>query len=97
MGNTLIQTNPKNKLSSIEQVLLRFPKITDKILSELDNQSLTKFKETSREVCNYMVQSRQLWIRIIQKCVGHNIEVSEQWKIVVNKTPIKIINIKIIE
>ena len=38
-----------------------------------------------------MEQSRQFWIRIIEKFAGHNNQFSEQWKPVVTKTPTEIV------
>ena len=43
---------------SMEQVCEIFPLVSEKIMKELDYQSLTKFKMASRETCEFLESGR---------------------------------------
>ena len=53
--------------SDMEEVCKIFPLIGEKIVKELDHQSLTKFKMTSKEVCEFLDNERVLWKQMILK------------------------------
>ena len=65
----------------------RFPLASKMILRNLDNQSLVRSKEVSREVSEILDKEKFYWIRIIAKHIenfeGHH----ESWIEVINKTP----------
>ena len=79
----------------MEVLCVRFSFVFKKLLFNLDDQCLIKLKEASRQVSHHIDNERYYYIRIIQKlfeqhngCAG---ELSESWKKVIEKTPIKII------
>ena len=51
----------------MEQVCEIFPLVSEKIMKELDYQSLTKFKMASRETCEFLENGRVLWKQMILK------------------------------
>ena len=51
----------------MEEVIERFPHLGDKIMKELDYQSLVKCKEASRELCEFFDNGRVLWKQMILK------------------------------
>ena len=56
----------------MEEVCKIFPLIGEKIVKELDYQSLTKFKMASREVCEFLDNERVLWKQMILKNIKGN-------------------------
>ena len=56
----------------MEEVCKIFPLIGEKIAKELDYKSLTKFKMTSREVCEFLDNERVLWKQMILKNIKGN-------------------------
>ena len=80
---------------SINEVCLRFPHICELINTLLNDQSLVKFKETSRILyhsINNQKAGRFLCIRKIQRFLprGHNSLFTEDWKIVFHKISVNI-------
>ena len=61
------------------------------VLENVDNESLAKFKETSREMSVFIVNERFYWIRILKKYNRNFQEFSKVWKMVIEKTPVDII------
>ena len=51
----------------MEMVCKRFPCVNQKILKNLDNQSLTRSKETSQVISKFVKNERFYWIRVIKK------------------------------
>ena len=56
-----------NDLSPLEQFCLRFPQIGKDILTEVNNESLMEFKQTSQELSTFLEDEKLLWIRKIRK------------------------------
>ena len=56
----------------MEEVCKIFPLIGEKIVKELDCQSLTKFKMANREVCEFLDNERVLWKQMILKNIKGN-------------------------
>ena len=56
-----------SKKSYLEEVFLRFPLLTQHILRNLDDQSLIKFNELSKELHENDTKERLVWIKIITK------------------------------
>ena len=74
----------------MEEVNQRFPLIAQKILSNVDNESLINFKEAGRNNAKFLEKERFYWIRIIQSYNCLIGECKEVWNKVVSKTPIEI-------
>ena len=75
----------------MEIICKRFPTASDLILKYLDDKSLVKSKEASRDVAKYLDNERFYWIRILKKnnCQFRSFE--ESWNQVIIKTPLDII------
>ena len=82
--------------STLEQLCLRFPSLEDKILKELDYQSLIKFTTASKEMADIQQRSRFFWIRRMQyRCrsmyTGNNEKIAKEWRKVIKKSPMEIV------
>ena len=82
--------------STLEQLCLRFPLLEDKILKELDYQSLIRFTTASQEMADIQQRSRLFWIRRMQhRCgsmyVGNNEKIAKEWRKVIEKSPMEIV------
>ena len=71
----------------MEMVCKRFPCVNQKILKNLDNQSLTRSKEASRVISKFVKNERFYWIRVIKKYSRKFQEFEESWKEVITKIP----------
>ena len=78
-------------MSTMEEMSLRFPLVIKKMCNHLDAKSLITFKEAGRITNNLLVTERFYWIRIIKEnhCLFGNFE--EEWKKVVNRTPVGLV------
>ena len=80
--------------STLEQLCLRFPLIEDKILKQLDYQSLIKFTTASKEMADIQQRSRFFWVRRIQYQLGslyiRHSDSSDSRK-VIKKSPVEIV------
>ena len=72
----------------MDLVQKRFPLVSRKVLKMLDNQSLSKIKEASKEMADFLVNERFYWIRIIKKYAKHFEGHEESWKQLMYKIPI---------
>ena len=75
----------------MDELCQRFPLMVQKILDNVDNETLINFKEAGRNNAAFMEDERFYWIRIIQRYNCLIGELQEVWKKVVRKTPVKII------
>ena len=75
----------------MEDLCHRFPSLIPTILENCDNQSLVNFKETSRDLHNFVESERFYWIRIIEKYKENFEEFSNCWKKVLKRTPSQIV------
>ena len=75
-------------VSSMEDLGRRFPLISQIILNNVDDKSLTNFRKASRENSNFLDNERFYWIRNIKKYSSNLEEFQESWKKVINKTPV---------
>ena len=71
----------------MESVFVKIPALGDKIIRELDNQSLVKCKEVKRSWYNFINAEKILWFRKIQNCIGDNNKFSKAWKKLLTKAP----------
>ena len=68
------------------------------IFNNLDDQTLTKCKEVSREITSFLDNNTFYWVRVI-KGIDKNLDrfgrfldtEKEAWDIILNKTPIQIV------
>ena len=75
----------------MEELSIRFPTLFTKILKNVNDQGLVKFKETSREMSEFIVKDRFYWISFMKKYNQHFEEFSNAWKLVIEKTPVAIV------
>merc|ERR1712086_212229 len=90
--------NPPKKInleeerqSDFENLFVRFPAINKEILNRLDDQSLTKFKEASRQLFPIIDKERTFWIRSLKNYNENFERFLDSWKKVINKTQTEII------
>ena len=69
----------------MDNLLAKIPLLGDKILSELDNQSLVKFREVKKSWHLFINEEKITWLRIIQKCIGNGGKFSTEWTHFMNK------------
>ena len=74
----------------MEDLCQRIPHVCGKIFGFVDDQTLIKCMEASREINNFVNNERFFWIRIIQ---AHEAEgrLQDSWKKVVVKSPLAIV------
>ena len=75
----------------LENFCLRFPRLGDKIIDELNPQSMENCKRLSRFWQNQIQESRIYWIRIIQSHTKNFNQYKNEWTIVTKKTPLKVL------
>ena len=75
----------------MEEFLLRFPGLGEKIFDQLDNQNLTKCKEVSRSQRQFLEENKVLWKRMIEKYSANNVDFKDSWKLVTEKVPTQIV------
>ena len=75
----------------MESIFLKIPDLGEKILKELDNQSLVQSKEVQRSWNNFINEEKVLWIRIIQKCISDVDTYSNAWRKVLKKAPVEFV------
>ena len=79
------------EMPKLDQFTLRFPDLTEKILGQLDNENLEKFKTAGRSLKMTVENQRIYWIRKIQKYAQNNNLFEKEWKEAVKKTPVEIL------
>ena len=79
--------------STLEQLCLRFPLIEDKILKQLDYQSLIKFTTASKEMADIQQRSRFFWIRMMQYQLDilYLGNIPKDWRKEIKKCPVEIV------
>ena len=75
----------------MEELSNRFPTLITKILEIVDDQSLVKFKETSREMSRFIANDRFYWIRILKKYNQSFEEFLHAWKLVIEKAAVAMV------
>ena len=66
---------------TLENFLLRFPNVFEKIFKELDNQTLTKSREVSKSWKKFLGQSRLIYMRKIMKYHKIHVQFMEDWQV----------------
>ena len=75
----------------MEKLCQRFPLISQKIINQVDNETLTNFKDGGRYTNYFLKNERFYWIRIIKRYNCLTGDLQEVWKKVVSKTPVEIV------
>ena len=76
---------------NLDIICKRFPRVSQRILKNLDDQSLERSNEVSQGIAQVLNNERFFWIRMIKTYV-YKFQVDEQsWNEVITKTPVKII------
>ena len=73
-----------------EQIVLRFPYLSKKICSVVEEKSLINFTSAGRETIEIQ-KSRFFWLRKIQKQLGNSGNISKDWQQVVRRCPVEIV------
>ena len=68
-GKARKNSRVKVKFSKIEEFLQKFPILSEKIMKEMNYQSLTNFKLASSEICEFLNTGRILWKQMILKSI----------------------------
>ena len=76
----------------MDRLCLRFPHLSKSILNNLDNQSLIKSKEASKEIFQFLENERFYWIRMIGRKYWNFDGFEESWKEAIHQTPFDLIN-----
>ena len=71
----------------MDVITQRIPTLAVNILKNLDNQSLVKFKDASRDNCEFIIQERFYWIRILKEYNEYFESSKKSWKMAISKTP----------
>ena len=74
----------------MEELCYRFPLMAQKIMNNVNDQTLINFKEAGRKNADFFGKERFYWIRIIQRYNCLIGDLHEVWKQVVRKTPVEI-------
>ena len=73
----------------IEEIFARFPNVSENIFGRLDDKSLVSCRAVSKTWQGYIDSQRIYWIRKILRYNNPQSEFHGEWKIVLDKTPIK--------
>ena len=74
---------------TIQEIFARFPNLTEGIFGRLDDQSFASCREVSKTWRDFVDSQRIYWIRKILKYANPQSKFHEEWKMVLDKTPIK--------
>ena len=69
----------------------RFPTLAVNILNKVCDKSLLTYKESNKENCEFLVQERFYWIRILKNYNIYFETNKESWKKAISKTPCGIV------
>ena len=70
----------------MEEILFKFPHLSEKMFDGLDNESMVNCKEVSKFWCDYICEQKFYHIRIICLTVGKFHEVGKAWENVFRKS-----------
>ena len=77
---------------TIEEIFARFPNLGEGIFGRLDDRSLVSCREVSKTWKEYVDSQRIQWIRKILKYANPQSKFHEEWKRVLDKTPVETLN-----
>ena len=75
----------------MEDLCYQFPHVAEMILKDLDDQSLIKSIEASRELDIFLNNDRIYWIRVLAKHKSNFIQFKDSWKRCLHQVPVVII------
>ena len=81
--------------SAMEEILKRYPHISMKIFCNLDSKTLANCRLVNKIFQHCIDNDRLLWIRIIDRYFGDQIEYHDTWKKVLDKATFNITKRKI--
>ena len=70
----------------MDVIQIRFPTLAVKILNNLDDQSLMKYKKSNRDNSKFLGQERFYWIRILKKFNDYFETSRDTWRKAISKT-----------
>ena len=76
----------------METIQLRFPTLAKNILNNLEDQSLLKYQESSKENYDFLKSEKFYWMRIIIKYDKYFETSNESWKKTILKTNAEVSN-----
>ena len=79
----------ENDQITIEEIFARFPHLSDAIFVRLDDRSLASCREVNKTWQAFVDRQRIYWIRKILKYANPQSKFHEEWKMVLDKKPIK--------
>ena len=79
----------RKKLSTLSDIVLRFPGVARVVIKELDDKSLMNIKSASREFSTALKNERCYWIRMILSHTNYLKSFPYSWSVVLNKTPVE--------
>ena len=79
----------ENVQITIEEIFARFPHLSEAIFVRLDDRSLASCREVNKTWQEFVDCQRIYWIRKILKYANPQSKFHEEWKTVVEKTPIR--------
>ena len=71
----------------MEDLCYRFPHVVSMILKDLDNQSLIKSIEASRELDNFISDDRIYWTRVLAKHKNNFTQFKDSWRRGLHQVP----------
>ena len=75
----------------MEEILIRFPVIGQKIFKQLDNNNFVKCREVGKIWYNFLDNDRLLWKRKIQNYAKNQVEFDKYWKFVTKNASVDIL------
>ena len=75
----------------INNVIVRFPGIAERIFNQLENSSIANCRKVDESWRNFIDDQKLPWIRMIQKYVSSTSGFLQDWKQVTGKTPTRIV------
>ena len=82
---------PDKSVDAMDVMILRFPTIAENIFGELDIKTITRCKGASRLWNIFLDEEKVQWYKILQKYADNMMHFSNDWKVVIKKTPSKTI------
>ena len=75
----------------METFIIRFPTVTQSILQELDNQTLTKCREVCLNFHKFLNQDKVLWMKMIQNFTEDYGNHQKSWNLVMKQVAVDIL------
>ena len=76
----------------MEEILVRFPLLGQKIFKQLDDKNLVKIRQVSKILCIFLDNNSLLWRRRIQNFAKNQAEFTKDWKLVTENVSTEFLN-----